>query len=51
MRLLPSDNDLSLRGETLKQAIEMDKDEGLIPFYVRTLVVVTIVILIVIKHL
>uniref|UniRef100_A0A4W3JZ72 Aromatic-L-amino-acid decarboxylase n=1 Tax=Callorhinchus milii TaxID=7868 RepID=A0A4W3JZ72_CALMI len=33
MRKLPSDSQLSLRGETLKQAIEEDKAAGLIPFF------------------
>ncbi|GLV37869.1 Dopa decarboxylase [Carabus blaptoides fortunei] len=34
MRLLPSDEDGCLRGETLKEAIEKDKANGLIPCYV-----------------
>ena len=34
IRLLPSDDKLSLRGETLRKAIEKDKQEGLIPFFV-----------------
>ena len=36
MRLLPCDENLSLRGETVKDAIEADKKLGLIPFYVST---------------
>ena len=34
IRLLNSDENLSLRGETLKSAIEKDIKDGLIPFYV-----------------
>ena len=34
MRLLPCDDELSLRGNTLRDAIEADKKLGLIPFYV-----------------
>lgn len=34
MRLLPSDDDCRLRGETLERAIAEDKKKGLIPFYV-----------------
>jgi histidine decarboxylase len=34
LRLLPSDDKLSLRGDVLKKAIEEDKKEGLIPFFV-----------------
>nr|ATG31109.1 histidine decarboxylase [Platynereis dumerilii] len=34
LRLLPCDENLSLRGETVKDAIEADKKLGLIPFYV-----------------
>jgi glutamate/tyrosine decarboxylase-like PLP-dependent enzyme len=34
IRLLPTDENLSLRGETLRKAIEQDKKDGLIPFYV-----------------
>ncbi|XP_067867001.1 aromatic-L-amino-acid decarboxylase-like isoform X2 [Heterodontus francisci] len=33
MRKLPTDEKFSLRGETLKQALEEDKALGLIPFY------------------
>ncbi|XP_025080635.1 histidine decarboxylase-like [Pomacea canaliculata] len=33
LRFLPSDEKLSLRGETLREAIEKDREEGLIPFY------------------
>lgn len=33
-RLLETDSDFSLRGETLRKAIEEDKDKGLIPFAV-----------------
>ena len=31
---LPSDKDFSLRGETLREAIEKDKADGYIPFFV-----------------
>ena len=34
MRLLPCDDDLSLRGDTLQEAIDRDRKDGLIPFYV-----------------
>lgn len=36
VRLLASDEHFSLRGDTLKAAIEQDRAKGLIPFYVRT---------------
>lgn len=34
MRLLPTDDKFSLRGDTLQKAIEEDRAKGLIPFYV-----------------
>lgn len=34
MRYLSTDDELSLRGHTLQEAIARDKEEGLIPFYV-----------------
>ena len=34
IHILPSDENLSLRGETLRKAIEKDKKDGLIPFFV-----------------
>jgi glutamate/tyrosine decarboxylase-like PLP-dependent enzyme len=34
VKLLPFDKDYSLRGDTLKKAIEEDIEKGLIPFYV-----------------
>jgi glutamate/tyrosine decarboxylase-like PLP-dependent enzyme len=34
MRLLPCDDKLSLRGDTLRDAIKRDKELGLIPFFV-----------------
>lgn len=34
IRLLPVDNKCSLRGETLKKAIQEDLEKGLIPCYV-----------------
>ena len=34
MRLLKTDEDLSLRGDTLSKAIEEDKAKGLVPFCV-----------------
>jgi len=37
MRLLMSDENLSLRGKILRDAIAEDKQRGLIPFYVRLL--------------
>jgi len=37
MRLLMSDENLSLRGKILRDAIAEDKQRGLIPFYVRPL--------------
>nr|KAG5695921.1 hypothetical protein BaRGS_017359 [Batillaria attramentaria] len=33
LRFLPSDDSLSLRGDTLREAIDRDREEGLIPFY------------------
>lgn len=36
IRFLPSDEQLSLRGDTLKQAIQEDRRMGLVPFMVRT---------------
>ncbi len=35
LRKLPSDENLSLRGDTLREAIQQDKEKGLIPFFVR----------------
>jgi hypothetical protein len=35
MHKLNSDENFSLRGKTLSEAIENDKKEGLIPFFVR----------------
>lgn len=37
MHKLNSDANFSLRGETLTEAIEKDKKEGMIPFFVRIL--------------
>lgn len=34
MRFLPTDEQFSLRGDTLKQAIKEDKELGLVPFMV-----------------
>lgn len=34
MRFLPTDEQFSLRGDTLKQAIQEDKALGLVPFMV-----------------
>jgi histidine decarboxylase len=34
IRLLPTDENLQLRGDTLRKAIEQDKRDGLIPFFV-----------------
>lgn len=34
IRFLPTDEHFSLRGDTLKQAIEEDKKKGLVPFLV-----------------
>lgn len=34
MRLLPSDRDARLRGETLRAAVKKDREAGLIPCYV-----------------
>ena len=38
MRLLPVDDSLSLRGETLQEAINKDREDGLLPFYVRSFI-------------
>ena len=35
LNLVPSDDKLRLRGNALRQAIAKDKENGLIPFYVR----------------
>jgi histidine decarboxylase len=34
LRLIPSDDNLCMRGSALKKAIEQDKKDGLIPFFV-----------------
>lgn len=34
IRFLPTDEQLSLRGDTLKQAIQEDRRRGLVPFMV-----------------
>lgn len=34
MRLLPTDDECRLRGETLEEAMAKDREAGLIPFYV-----------------
>jgi hypothetical protein len=36
MRYIESDKHLSLRGDSLLEAIGKDKDKGLIPFFVST---------------
>lgn len=36
LRLLPTDELFSMRGEALKSAMEEDKAKGFIPFFVRT---------------
>ena len=35
LRYIESDDNLSLRGDKLKEAIKRDRDNGLIPFFVR----------------
>ena len=35
LNLVPSDDKLRLRGNAFRQAIAKDKENGLIPFYVR----------------
>ncbi len=35
LRLLPCDDAFSLRRDTLREAIKLDKQDGLIPFFVR----------------
>lgn len=37
LNLVPSDENLRLRGNVLRQAIAKDKENGLIPFYVSTM--------------
>lgn len=37
LRQLPADDNNKLRGETLRAAIQEDRDNGLIPFYVSYL--------------
>lgn len=34
IRFLPTDEQLSLRGDTLKQAVQEDRMRGLVPFMV-----------------
>ena len=34
MKYIESDDELSMRGETLLEAITNDRDEGLLPFFV-----------------
>ena len=36
MRYIECDDELSMRGDTLQEAIDKDRADGLIPFYVRT---------------
>lgn len=36
MRYVESDENLSMRGDRLQQAIQKDRERGLIPFWVRT---------------
>lgn len=38
MRFLPTDEQFSLRGDTLKQAIQEDKERGLVPLMVCEIV-------------
>jgi histidine decarboxylase len=38
MRYIESDQDLTLRGDRLLEAIAKDKEKGLIPFFVSTVV-------------
>jgi hypothetical protein len=38
MRLLPTDDKCRLRGATLEQAIKSDREKGLIPCYVSTVI-------------
>ena len=38
IRLLETDEKFSLRGETLQKAVEKDRADGLIPFFVRVCV-------------
>ena len=37
LRMLETDDDFSLRGNTLARAIEEDRNLGLVPFFVRTI--------------
>jgi hypothetical protein len=36
VRFIEYDHDQSMRGETLEKAIQADLEQGLIPFYVKT---------------
>lgn len=36
LRYIESDEELRMRGEDLAQAIAKDREDGLIPFFVRT---------------
>jgi glutamate/tyrosine decarboxylase-like PLP-dependent enzyme len=38
LNLVPSDDKLRLRGNALRQAIAKDKENGLIPFYVKRII-------------
>lgn len=37
MKYIESDDELSMRGETLLEAITQDRADGLLPFFVSTL--------------
>lgn len=50
LRLLPCDDELSLRGDTLRDAIDSDRDAGLIPFFVSVSLRYTIYIKMVLCH-
>lgn len=41
IRYIESDDNLSLRGDKLKEAIAFDRENGLIPFYVRKISIYT----------
>lgn len=46
MRYIESDDNLTLRGDKLIEAVNKDKDNGLIPFFVSTLLLLLLVLLI-----
>ena len=40
IRLIDTDSDYSMRGDTLKKAMDDDRDKNLIPFYVNKKIII-----------